>query len=76
MFRQSRLAAIDKREDTFDLTQRSSSLLLGECFDADDEDNARICASITPDTVLYILFRGKSRTTDITQTNLTCRLCI
>jgi hypothetical protein len=32
--------------------------LLGECFDADD-DNGRICGSITPDTVLYTLFRGK-----------------
>jgi len=31
---------------------------LGECFDADD-DNGRICGSITPDTVLYTLFRGK-----------------
>lgn len=32
---------------------------LGECFDADDDDNGRICGSITPDTVLYTLFRGK-----------------
>jgi hypothetical protein len=32
--------------------------LLGECFDADD-DNGRICGSITPDTVLYTFFRGK-----------------
>lgn len=32
--------------------------LLGECFDPDD-DNSRICGSITPDTVLYTLFRGK-----------------
>ncbi|CAF0992855.1 unnamed protein product [Rotaria sordida] len=29
-----------------------------ECFDADD-DNTRICGSITPDTVLYTLFREK-----------------
>ncbi|CAF1467595.1 unnamed protein product [Rotaria magnacalcarata] len=28
-----------------------------ECFDADDDDNTRICGSITPDTVLYTLFR-------------------
>ena len=34
------------------------SFFLGECFDADD-DNGRICGSITPDTVLYTLFRGK-----------------
>jgi hypothetical protein len=33
-------------------------LFIGECFDADD-DNGRICGSITPDTVLYTLFRGK-----------------
>ena len=33
-------------------------MLLGDCFDADD-DHSRICASITPDTVLYTLFRGK-----------------
>lgn len=32
--------------------------ILGECFDVDD-DNGRICGSITPDTVLYTLFRGK-----------------
>ncbi|CAF2146709.1 unnamed protein product [Rotaria magnacalcarata] len=30
-----------------------------ECFDADD-DNSRICASITPDTVLYTLFRDNA----------------
>jgi len=32
-----------------------------ECFDADDEDNGRICASITPDTVLYTLFRDDAQ---------------
>lgn len=30
-----------------------------ECFDADD-DNGRICGSITPDTVLYTLFRDNA----------------
>ncbi|UJR09900.1 hypothetical protein I4U23_014122 [Adineta vaga] len=30
-----------------------------ECFDADD-DNGRICTSITPDTVLYTLFRNNA----------------
>ncbi|CAF1021880.1 unnamed protein product [Rotaria sordida] len=30
-----------------------------ECFDADD-DNSRICGSITPDTVLYTLFRDNA----------------
>ncbi|CAF3361702.1 unnamed protein product [Rotaria sp. Silwood1] len=30
-----------------------------ECFDADD-DNTRICGSITPDTVLYTLFRDNA----------------
>ncbi|CAF1572013.1 unnamed protein product, partial [Adineta ricciae] len=33
-----------------------------ECFDADD-DNARICGSITPDTVLYTLFRDNAEST-------------
>jgi hypothetical protein len=40
--------------------------LLGECFDADD-DNGRICGSITPDTVLYTLFRSK-----LIKKNVTC----
>ncbi|CAF1241164.1 unnamed protein product [Rotaria sp. Silwood1] len=31
-----------------------------ECFDADDDDNSRICGSITPDTVLYTLFRDNA----------------
>lgn len=43
--------------------------ILGECFDADD-DNGRICGSITPDTVLYTLFRGKKEETIY----ITCRL--
>ncbi|CAF1243594.1 unnamed protein product [Adineta steineri] len=33
-----------------------------ECFDADD-DNGRICGSITPDTVLYTLFRDNAEST-------------
>lgn len=41
------------------LMQDAVVSLPGECFDADDDDNGRICASITPDTVLYTLFRGK-----------------
>lgn len=44
--------------------------LLGECFDADD-DNGRICGSITPDTVLYTLFRGKKIEMKIKQ-DVTC----
>lgn len=48
-----------------------SIFLLGECFDADD-DNGRICGSITPDTVLYTLFRGKKKKKMKIKQDVTC----
>jgi hypothetical protein len=50
-----------EKVDSHEIISYIIYLFPGECFDADD-DNGRICGSITPDTVLYTLFRSKIET--------------